>query len=65
MLLFINSLFGLLFGAGSVRSCRVAFENSSPKNGRHQKTWYLLYVIGAVIYWTHDPQSISQTRFIT
>ncbi|MEC1554208.1 type II toxin-antitoxin system SpoIISA family toxin [Bacillus haynesii] len=60
MLLFYQFLVWLIVLALSLYVAAVwCFEKKlTEKTVAIRKTWYLLYVIGAVIYWTHDPQSI-------
>ncbi|TWK00420.1 type II toxin-antitoxin system SpoIISA family toxin [Bacillus licheniformis] len=60
MLLFYQFLVWLIVLALALYVAAVwRFEKQlAEKTVAIRKTWYLLYVIGAVIYWTHDPQSI-------
>ncbi len=60
MLLFYQFLVWLIVLALALYVAAVwRFEKQlTEKTVAIRKTWYLLYVIGAVIYWTHDPQSI-------
>jgi len=60
MLLFYQFLVWLIVLALALYVAAVwRFEKKlTEKTVAIRKTWYLLYVIGAVIYWTHDPQSI-------
>lgn len=44
---------------GVIRVCHVAFRSEvKEKMSAIRKTWYLLFVLGAMVYWTYEPTSL-------
>lgn len=44
---------------GVIRVCHVAFRSEGQrKMSAIRKTWYLLFVLGAMVYWTYEPTSL-------